>query len=131
MNIALASIFDNDLSIYNNIYFPKLCLKSNYQTAEKQLADMAIQLDEKIHFDNIHIDLILIIVQSESLISLDKLKKINMSYDDLFYLSNTIICKPNIFSMLSNLYKLDSNTQIKNKMIYLAHKLGIRVLHEI
>jgi hypothetical protein len=33
--------------------------------------------------------------------------------------------------MLSNLYKFDSNTQIKNKMIYLAHKLGIRVLHEI
>lgn len=142
MNIALFALRDIDLTPIIADLSPTVILTSTHLTIDKQLADVAIQLDEMIHMKGIQIDVVCVI--SESNLSLSTIS--NFSYTDyvdrVYYTTHDLhtssfYCKPNVFSVLSNLYKIDfSQYAFKNleedtvellteKIFYLVNRLGM------
>jgi hypothetical protein len=124
---------------------PTVILTSSYLQLDKRFADAAIQLDEIIHFNNTKIDVVGVI--NEPNLNLTTINNFSPSdyVDRVFYTTNNMCtssfyCKPNVFSVLSNLYKIDfSQFDFKNlkdnntvellteKIFYLTNRLGIEI----
>lgn len=142
MNIALFSLQPIDLTSIIADLSPTVILTSSYLQLDKRLADAAIQLDELIHFNNTKIDVVC--VMNEPNLNLTSIS--NFSHTDyidrVYYTTHNLhtssfYCKPNVFSILSNLYKIDFNQyDFKNseddtvellteKIFYLVNRLGI------
>ena len=142
MNIALVSLNNIDLTAILADINPCLILTSNKETRELRLADVALQLDEKIHFDDTKIDLVVVINQSN--LQLQQIKNcfVNDYADRLYYAirdlhTSSFYCKPHVFSLLGSLYKNDwshfKNTNndsielLSEKILQLVLRLGIDV----
>ncbi len=142
MNIALASLRNIDLTSIISDIDPCLVLSSDKKSQDHRLADIAIQLDEKIHFENNKIDLICIV--NDPNLRLDQIKNCFVNdYADRFYFTtrnlhtSSFYCKPHVFSLLGSLYKNDwshfKNTQddsielLIEKILQLVLRLGIDV----
>jgi hypothetical protein len=142
MNIALFSLQPIDLTSIIADLNPTIILTSSYLPLDKRLADAAIQLDELIHFNNTKIDIVCVINEPNlNLIDINNFSHADY-IDRIYYTTNDLptssfYCKPNVFSILSNLYKIDfSQYDFKNleddtvgllteKMFYLINRLGI------
>jgi len=93
---------------------PTVILTSSYLPLDKRLADVAIQLDELIHFENIKIDVVCVI--NEPNLNLNSISNFSQAdyIDRVYYTTNRLhtssfYCKPSVFTLLSNLYKVDFN----------------------
>ena len=144
MNIALVSLEDIDLTSILIDISPVLILTSDKPTYALRLADVALQIDEKIHFGNINIDLVCVINRPNLNLQHIKNNFVN-DYSDRFYFNtkdlytSSFYCKPHIFSLLSNLYKNDfSKLNYQNlqedsvallitKLLHLIYRAGIDV----
>ena len=141
MNIALVSLGNIDLTSIDIV--PVLILTSDKPTYALRLADVALQIDEKIYFENINIDLVCVINQSNLNLQHIKNNFVN-DYADRFYFTtkdlytSSFYCKPHIFSLLSNLYKNDFGKFYQNlqedsvellttKLLHLIYRAGIDV----
>lgn len=146
MNLALISLISIPLDSIIADLNPCIILSSNKPTKELQLADVGVQLDEKISFENLSIDVVCVI--NEDPLHLDNLKNFSPNdYLDRIYYTGKILhtssfyCKPNVFSLISSLYKIDfdlycfkdlENDSIElltEKIFYVVNRLGIEVLY--
>lgn len=144
MKIALVSLRDLDLTSIISDIKPELVLISDQPTMDKRLADVAIQLDELIHFHNQQIDLVCVI--NNTAINIDSLNADAVSdyVDRVYYTTRNLhtssfYCKPHVFSLISNLYKIDFNQYsfkqleydtaelLAEKIFYIVNRLGIEI----
>ena len=144
MNIALVSLEDNDLTSILIDIAPLLIITSNKQTYELKLADVALQIDGKIYFENVNIDLVCVINRPN--LSLQHINNnfVNDYADRVYFTTkdlytSSFYCKPHIFSLLSNLYKSnfsklnyqnlqeDSVELLTTKLLHLIYRAGIDV----
>jgi len=142
MNIVLASLSNIDLTSIVSDVNPCLILKSDKETRALRLADVAVQLDEKIHFEYVKIDLVCVI--NEPNLNLEQIKNCFVNdYADRFYYTtkdlhtSSFYCKPHVFSLIGSLYKNDwthfKNIQndsielLSEQILQLVLRLGIDV----
>lgn len=119
---------------------PTVILTSSYLQLDKRLADAAIRLDELIHFNNIKIDVVCVI--NEPNLNLTSISNFSHAdyIDRVYYTTkrlhtSSFYCKPNVFTLLSNLYKVDFNQlqfgnyntveSLTEKVFYLVNRSGI------
>ena len=142
MNIALFALRPTNFTPIIADLNPTIILTSAHLNIEKRLADAAILLDELIHFNNTKIDVVCVINE----LNLNSTSISNFLHTDyidrVYYTTNKLhtssfYCKPNVFSILSNLYKINFNQyEFKNsedntvellteKIFYLVNRLGI------
>ena len=142
MNIALFALRPTNVTPIIADLNPAVILTSSYLQLDKRLADAAIQLDEMMHFNNTKIDVVCVINE----LNLNSTSISNFLHTDyidrVYYTTNKLhtssfYCKPNVFSILSNLYKINFNQyEFKNsedntvellteKIFYLVNRLGI------
>jgi hypothetical protein len=142
MNIVLTSLSNIDLTSVISDINPCLILKSDKEMQSLRLADIAIQLDKKIHFETASIDLVCVINQPNLTLQHIKNNFVN-DYADRFYYAtkdlhtSSFYCKPHVFSLIGSLYKNDwnhfKNTQddsielLAEKILYLIVRLGVDV----
>lgn len=145
MDIALVTFKNIGISNLVEKLNPKIILTSNKAKKDNQLAEIALQLDEKMLFENINIDLVVCVIND---LNID-LKEI-CSYDHMDYLdriyytnfdlhSSSFFCKPNIFSLIGNLYKInfkdygfnnaknDTTELLHEKIFWLINRLGVEI----
>jgi hypothetical protein len=145
MDIALVTFKNIDISNIVETLKPKIILTANKAKKDNQLAEIALQLDEKILFENINIDLVVCVINDLN-IDLEEISSYDHNdYLDTIYYTNfdlhasSFFCKPNVFSAISNLYKIDfqdygfSNTTndttelLHEKIFWLINRLGIEI----
>ena len=103
MNIVLTSLSNIDLTSVISDINPCLILKSDKEMQSLRLADIAIQLDKKIHFETASIDLVCVINQPNLTLQHIKNNFVN-DYADRFYYAtkdlhtSSFYCKPHVFS---------------------------------
>lgn len=142
MNIALFALRPTNFTPIIADLNPTIILTSAHLNIEKRLADAAILLDELIHFNNTKIDVVCVINEPNlNLTTINNFPHIDY-VDRIYYTTDNVhtssfYCKPNVFSILSNLYKIDfSQYDFKNledntvellteKIFYLVNRLGI------
>ena len=118
---------------------PTLTIRSNYDRLDKQLADAAIQLEEKTLLEQTPIDSVLVI-----------LKDYAANYNNQTPVSDTVhylgtdrasafYCQPEVLYTIGNLYKMDFNDyKFKNldhdtpellseKILFVANRLGYNI----
>jgi len=141
MKIALVTLRDIDATSIISKINPDLVLKSTQSTLAKRLADVALQLDEQIHFYNQQFDIVCVInstpVNIDTACTQDYVDRVYYSTNDLQ--TSSFYCKPHVFSLISNLYKIDFNHYgfknldhdtvelLAEKIFYIVNRLGIEI----
>lgn len=97
MKIAVASLID-----YTNS-FPAQYFKSKFETVEKKIAEIALQIDESIYLNNNEIDIVYCLFKPVEIYE-PPIPSPNTVYfvkgiDVAFY------CRPEVFSIIGNAYK--------------------------
>ena len=140
MNIALTSIDPSiDISPFIEILNPRIILTSPNINVDKKLADLALELDQKIYLENLNIDIVYVV----NTINFNKLMLDNIDSDCVYYASNNLhassfYCSPSVFSLLGSLYKIDvtqyqfkyanetSAEVLAEKIFWFINRLGIK-----
>ena len=118
----------------------KVCiLYSTQLTLEMQLADLAIQLDEKMLFEQYQVDAVCLVI-NDIPVDYQKILDSQLLDDSVYYIDNDCIgnfyCRPYVLSVLSSLYKIDfaqlhfknlkvdTSALLAEKILYLINRLG-------
>lgn len=141
MKIALVTLDYTDVTSIISKIKPDLIFKSNQSTLAKRLADIALQLDEQIHFHNQQFDIVCVInstpVTIDTAGTQDYVDRVYYTTNDLQ--TSSFYCKPHVFSLISNLYKIDFNQYgfknleqdtvelLAEKIFYIVNRLGIEI----
>ena len=114
-------------------------LESDKESPSKQLADLALQMDEKILFDQLPVKLVCLLVNTP-IINYDSIFAKQLHHNGVYYISDdyadSFYCKPHVFSVLGSLYKVnftrlnfkevanDTQLLLAEKIIFLINRLG-------
>lgn len=144
MNIALVSLRDIDVIPLADEIHPSIILTSKETKKDRRLADIGLQLDEYIHFNNGKIDLVCVInepnITRSNLLNFDLTDYVDRVYYTTGHLqSSSFFCSPHIFSLISNLYKInfidykfknleeDTVELLAEKIFFIINRLGIEI----
>ena len=135
-NVDFQNILD-ELSKEHHLYLVNLA--ESLESIEKDFAELSLRLEEKMIFENLHVDLVLVLVSS---ISSSNLIKKQTDYD-IFFLDNgkdfSFYCSPQTLFLLGSLYKINfkdygltghtdiEEAKLKAKILYIAERTGIRL----
>ena len=137
MKIAIASVDDSILPELTQKINPEYVFTSAKDDELLRLADLSLQIDEKIYLDYATFDLVTVVKNSN--LDFDKVFSNNpailteslcMFKDDD---SGSFICSPQMFSMIGNIYKIDFGrfanypSAYKNKIMHIALTIGIKL----
>lgn len=143
MTIALVLLSDSvDVGFITSQINIPIVLRSNYSSKDKQLADIGIQLEEKILIENQPIDNVLVVLGNSNL-NYSNLWNFNTANDTVYYLSSdyasAFYCKSHVFATISNLYKLDfeqyhfknleqdTTELLAEKILFMINRLGFDI----
>jgi hypothetical protein len=143
MKIAIIALPNVDISEAVQKLNPVLVINSSKEPSnfERQFADIALQLDEKILFENIEIDLVFVALAAGNYNYDSILESRSYPHDEAVYYMNgqskgAFFCKPHVVSVLGSCYKIyypkygarpedrASKTAFFDKILFLINRLG-------
>ena len=143
MKIAILEFNNIGIDVVQTELDPTVVLTSTQINPDLMLADLALQLDEYMVLENNIVDVVYVNKDAD----FDRYKFANhqMGHNEICFISNKItgsfFCKPNLLSLVANLYKIDftkkftptqydihflTDTHAK-KMLYIIDRLGIDI----
>jgi hypothetical protein len=145
VDVALALLLPRDQTIDPELMDISPCVtvcSDQNLSYDRQLSDLALQIDEKIYLENVNIDLVVVVKQNDVKIS-DKLSLLaHFDEETIYYLdqsyTGSFACSPYVFSVLGGLHKIyfdelgyDSKkfSEIKyqgEKILYLINRMGFK-----